>query len=270
LLERDITPLSRAKVLNALIFIALNRSDGERLQALGEELLPLSRAIGVDGLACSALIALGTAAFVGGDVEQGRELYLEAIDLARRASPARVPVFLGNLGWLLRSAGELVEAREILEEALDLGRRQRSPYSLALILSQRANLAADEREFAEALALYREALGVCREFRLRRSVPNCLGGISAALARLGQRDDAVRIGAAASRITEEMTLWSSADEDHDDQFFELRDRLGEERYETLAAEGRSLSEEDAIALALSAAAPQPTSAGLPRTGNATD
>jgi tetratricopeptide (TPR) repeat protein len=164
-----------------------------------------------------------------------------------------VPTYLGNLGWLLREAGELAEARELLDEAIELGRRQESPYLLSRSLSQRANLALDEREFPEALALYNEALAFCREVAIRSRVPICLNGISAALAGLGRREEAARIGGAAERIGEEMTIWSPADEDDDEQAAELRDRLGEERYETLTAEGRSLSEEDAIALALSAA-----------------
>src|SRR6266511_384019 len=246
LLGREITRSSRARVLSALISIALNREAADRLQAYGAELLPLARELGADMQASGALLALGFAAFTRSDIEQGRTLLLEAVDLARTAGPTRVPSYLGNLGWSLRGAGKLAEAREILEEALALGRRQASPNRLALILAQRANLALDEGQLDEALSL-------CRELGLRQRVPICLSGLSATLARLGQPDDAVRIGAAADRIAEEMTLWSAADEQEDEQSLELRRRLGEERYETLAAEGRSLSEEDAIALALSAA-----------------
>ncbi|HEV8602658.1 MAG TPA: tetratricopeptide repeat protein [Gaiellaceae bacterium] len=259
LLERDLTPLSRAKVLSALISIAAPRSDGERLQAYGQELQSLSRAIGADALAASAVYALGGAAFIRGDVEQGRALFLEAIDIARRVSPSRVPRYLGSLGWALRSAGELAEARQLLDEALELGRREGNPYRLPLILAQRANLALDESEFAEALALYREALALCREFANRKTVPICLSGISVALAGLGRREEAARIAGAADRMGEEMTLWSPADEEDDEQSAELRDRLGEERYAMLTAEGGSLSEEDAIAFALSAASGVTTS-----------
>jgi len=253
LLERDLTPLSRAKVLSALISIAAPRSDGARLQAYGQELQSLSRAIGAEDLAASAVYALGGAAFIRGDVEQGRALFLEAIDIGRKVSPSRVPRYLGSLGWALRSAGELAEARHLLDEALELGRREGNPYRLPLILAQRANLALDESEFAEALALYREALALCREFANRKTVPICLSGISVALGGLGRREEAARIAGAADRMGEEMTLWSPADEEDDEQSAELRHRLGEERYATLIAEGRSLSEEDAIALALSAA-----------------
>jgi hypothetical protein len=84
-------------------------------------------------------------------------------------------------------------------------------------------------------------------------VPICLAGISAALIGVGRREEAARIGGAADRIGEEMTLWSPTDEDDERQITALRERLGEERYEVLTAEGRSLSEEEAIALALSAA-----------------
>jgi tetratricopeptide (TPR) repeat protein len=188
LLERDLIPLSRARVLSALISIAAQRQDAARLQAHGDELLPLSRAIGADALTCSALLALGSAAFLRGDVEEGRGSYREAIDLARTTRPTMVPVLLGNLGWLLRAASELAEAREILDEAVELGRREGSPYLLSRSLSGRANLALDEREFPEALALYHEALGFCRDFAIRSRVPICLGGISAALVGLGRHE----------------------------------------------------------------------------------
>jgi hypothetical protein len=91
---------------------------------------------------------------------------------------------------------------------------------------------------------------------LRRSTPICLSGISAALAGLGRHEDAARIGAAADRLFEEI-LSRTADEEDDDEETALRDRLGDERYESLVAEGHSLSEEDAIGLALTAAASAP-------------
>jgi tetratricopeptide (TPR) repeat protein len=122
---------------------------------------------------------------------------------------------------------------------------------LALTLAQRANLALDEGEFEEALALYREALGLCREFGLRQRTAICLSGVSSALLELGRLDDAVRIGAAADRIAEEMTLWSSLDSDVDPRAFGIHNDLGQARRDELVAEGRSLSEEDAIDLALS-------------------
>src|SRR5207302_3752274 len=90
LLHQDTTPLSRAKVLSALLSIATARDDAERLQKLGDELLPLARSIGADIFVCRALTALAHAAIRRGDVEQGQALYLEAIDLARTAQPALV------------------------------------------------------------------------------------------------------------------------------------------------------------------------------------
>ena len=255
LLERDITPSSRAKALAALISVAAPRGDGERLQAHGEELLPLARAIGSDSLRSSALFALGSAAFLRGDVEHGRTLYLETIEISRTAHPKLVPLYLGDLGWLLRSAGELAEAREVLEEALDLARREGSPYELSGVLTQRANLALDECELTDALVLYSEALGFCKQFGLRQRLPICLSGISTALAGLGRHEEAARIRAAANRVAEELTMSSSAELNEEDERLssELRDRLGKERYATLNAEGSSLSEDDAIAVALSAA-----------------
>jgi predicted ATPase len=250
LLEREVAASPRAKVLSCLIAIAVVRPDAERLQSLGEELLPLSRSIGSEPRECQALFALGSSALLRGDVARGRKLYQETIELARTALPERVPLFLGDLGWLLRSAGEFAEARELLDEALELERGQRNPYQLAVILTQRAHLSLDEGEFPTALTLYREALEVCRESKLRRSMPICLSGISTALAGLGRGEEATRIGAAADRLLEEI-LSRTADEDDDDA--ELRERLGERRHSELRAEGRALSEEDAIELAISAA-----------------
>ena len=252
LLERDLSPRSRAEVLAARISIAHGRLDWALLRACGDALLPLSRSLGMDRLACAALNALGFAALQQGDVEQGRALSLEAIDTARTVLPARVARYLGNLGWALRAAGELSEARALLEEALERARPDGSSYDLPLILAQRADLALDEREFENALALYREALALAEEWKNKRFVALCLSGISAALAGLGRFDDATRLGAAATALSEKLSLRSS-DQEEDERSAELRDRLGAARYETLVVEGRSLRDEEAVALALSAA-----------------
>ena len=252
MLERDLSPPSRAEVLAACIGIAVAREDWAGLRACGEALLPLSRGLGMDRLACAALAALGSAALQKGDVEQGRARLLEAIDTARTVLPARVARYLGNLGWSLRGAGELSEARAVLEEALDHARPDGSSFDLSLILAQRANLSLDEREFENALTLYREALRLAEEWKNRRFVALCLSGISAALAGLGRFDDATRLSAAATALSEKLSLWSS-DQEEDERSAELRDRLGAARYESLVVEGRSLRDEEAVALALSAA-----------------
>jgi predicted ATPase/class 3 adenylate cyclase len=251
LLETELVSQSRAKVLGALIAIAVAQHDHGRLQALGDELLPLSRSIGAESLECSALFALGSAALLRGDVAKGRALYDETISLARTALPDRVPLYLGDLGWLLREAGELDEARELLEDALDLQRRLENPYQLAVILNQRANLALDEKELVEALELYREALELCRGSKVRRSIPICLSGISSALAGLGRHEEAVRIGSAADRLAQVILSRFPGMEEDDES--DLRDALGEERYAELVAEGRALDEDEATTLALAAA-----------------
>jgi predicted ATPase len=252
LLGRDLSPQARAQVLAARMSIALHRDDSARLRACGEALLPLSRSLGIDRLACSALTALGYAAFMDGDVEEGRARVLEAIDIARTVLPRRVAGYLGSLGWALRAAGELSEARAVLEEALDRARSEGSSYGLPLLLAQRANLSLDEREFENALALYREALGLAEEWKNGRLIAICLSGISGALAGLGRFDDATRLSAAATALSEKLSLWNS-DQEEDERSVELRDRLGAARYETLVVEGRSLRDEEAVALALSAA-----------------
>jgi class 3 adenylate cyclase len=109
-----------------------------------------------------------------------------------------------------------------------------------------------EGEFPPLKSLYRTNLPVpSTPFMGRaRELSEVVGLLMREDVRL-RLDDAVRIGAAADRIAEEMTLWSSSDSDVDPRAFGIPNDLGQARRDELVAEGRSLSEEEAIDLALS-------------------
>ena len=248
--QNELDPATRARVVAAFAGIALEREDRERLQALGDELLALGRGLPDDRLVCGALNMLTLAAFLRGDVDLGRALGYELIQHVRAKLPELLPVYLGNLGWKLRGAGLVDEARPLLDKAVALGRKRKG-LQLQMALAQRANLALDEGEYDGALRRYRESLALGREWESRRMVFICLSGISAALFGLGRFEDAARLEAAADRLGRELTL-VRGDSDEDERTAELRSRLGHERFSELAAAGRSLDEDEAVELALSA------------------
>ena len=93
----------------------------EMALALADESIELARRIGERPLIAQALNVKGEVARVHGDDEMARRAYEEGCELAAAAhDEAHLAMFLGNLGYLADHRGDYVEARRLTQEALRL------------------------------------------------------------------------------------------------------------------------------------------------------
>jgi non-specific serine/threonine protein kinase len=225
-----------------------------------------------------------------GDNETGRRLAEEMRQLHARARDEKgVGDSLLLLGMIATSERQYGEARDLLEECRSIRERLGDASGLHSALHGLGVLALNQRDYARARSDFESALTMhSSDWRMANTLGDLAfaelgdGRVDRARARLGEAlDAAVRrpwkmmvafclVGLGAVSVAEDeldraglllgqvdglaedlhlkFELYAEAVRAQLEQ--ELRDRLGEDRLETLRAEGRSLSVEDAVAVAL--------------------
>jgi len=103
----------RIRVLEALYWLAFDRWDHERAEAIASEAMELSAEAEIQSsLAASLRVMSAGPAWGLGDTERGKEIYEEGADLCREAGYTfRLPDFLFSLGYQLLLEGDYERGR---------------------------------------------------------------------------------------------------------------------------------------------------------------
>jgi len=222
----------------------------------------LFRASGNDRYLAYAL-ALRSGTYIGDGQSYAASLRLcdEGIELARRVGERPLIAQALNVkGELLRVQGDDARARQAYQEGLELARAAGDEAHASVFLANLAYLADHSGDYAEALALGKDALRIC--WRLGRRMMAAwtvseLAGPELGLGRAGR--GALLVGAAdeALRILE-VTRHPGDLSEHERVVTALRGALGERELARLLAEGARLSLEEAVELVLGDTAAAPT------------
>ncbi len=152
--------------------------------------------------------------------------------------------------------GDIDEATSLVEESLSLFRQLRDRRGIARALGNLGQIARARGDYDQTAALFRESLALFQEIGDKRGIAVCferLGSMASARRRLGQAarlfgaSDALRgaIGVAQAAPGRLVYEFGGA-EDRD----AVRVEVGDDAFETAWAEGRSMTLEQAIELAL--------------------
>ncbi|MGD8394214.1 MAG: tetratricopeptide repeat protein [Candidatus Eiseniibacteriota bacterium] len=237
--------------LNNLAMMAWFRGDVARARALHEESLALKRELGARRGIAASLSNLGIIARQQGDLDEAMRLYEESLEIRRElGDPSGIAMSLNNLGLVAELQGDLERAVELLEESLELKRQlgdrpgiAGSHFHLGTIARRRGDLDLTRQHLGESLARY----GALDD---RSGMATTL----VALARLAHdAGDASRaaclIGAAEALVPEGVCLADTAG--YDGAFDgALRASLGDAAYDAAIEQGRALSRDRLLELAV--------------------
>ena len=167
--------------------------------------------------------------------------------LARRGA-------LHMLAWAAHTAGDLDEAERRFQESLEYRRRVAGPVSVAVEMSNLADLELERGNVARAAQLHAEALEVSHRDGSVYMLVNGLPSFAAMALKAGLAEDAALLLGAADAIANFARMTPDPGNELTSERAELDRRLGPERYVTLAAKGASLSTDEAVELAKRVAA----------------
>lgn len=154
----------RVDVLHALGVLLERAGDAIKAIELFEQVLDLSRTLGLSDYEAKSLFHLGSNYWKGGHLEIARVLFEEALAIQRRSDDvAAQGMTLCNIAHCFCYEGQMQKGWELYEEALDLLREVENRPSEGRTLSNMGNIRIEQGRWDEARYLYEQALVIHRE-----------------------------------------------------------------------------------------------------------
>ena len=241
-----------ATLLTNLGLIAKDQGHYDRASALYAEALAVHRLLGNKRGIAIVLIHRSIVAYWLADYTLAAALAEAALALQRETGNRLDQAYgMENLGMVLFKQGELSRAADLLADSLAGFRELGDKPGIALLLTDQAALASAQGDRASATDLYRQALHFSVEVGARRRIAFCFEGLAMAMVS-HQPDRAVRLFGAADQLRRLISAPlppadQSACEASLAQGHEL---LGDAAFQQALAAGRSLTLEQAVAVAL--------------------
>jgi predicted ATPase/class 3 adenylate cyclase len=239
----------RQRALGALGTLANYQGDLERASELAEERLALARSLGDLTAEASSLNQLARVVGGTGDFAQAGALREQAIMLAREVDPENVRFYLNSLATIRIFQGDHGRAAALIEEALAMGKQAGDRIHRTAALSTLGFLLLQQGDVSRSLAVCREGLELSRRYS-RAAMGLYVSLIVHGFRARGDLEQAARLLGAAEALAGEFgstAIWKPWMEEVRD---DLAGLLGAERFGGLLAEGRELSEEEVVNLAL--------------------
>ncbi len=229
--------------------------DDEGAERPWKQSLALFEQLGDEHGRAVLLHRLGVLAMWKGDLDQARALVEESHAIHERSDDRWERIFglaqtIGTLGAIARDAGEEQRASELIEKSAAMGREVGVPWWESGMLAELACLSLSAGRIDEAETRARESLALAEQLRDRAGRVFGVGLLASIAAARGQLERAGRLWAAIENEDAVAPLggWRRHREACEAR---IREVVGQE-FERGCAEGRALTLDDAVSLALAA------------------
>jgi predicted ATPase/DNA-binding CsgD family transcriptional regulator len=244
---------ARPRALNGAGLLAFGQGDYRRARQLLDESLVDAQALGDRVSTAWAHHTLGRVGFGERDLVRGTSDFERSIALFEELGDVGGTAYsLFFWGCLLREAGDRPRARALHAESLVRARQVDDAWLLSFALSINGNQAWLAGDFVRAEALYREGLILSHDIGAKWPIAECLWGLAGLAAAEWQLERAARLYGAEQAIRVAIGAVVLGDVTRFERDVAgARAAVGAARFEALAAEGRGMTLEQAIAYGLS-------------------
>lgn len=250
----DLPDTLRARTLQAAASLAHRQGNRQMAQQWLMESLTLFGTADPLGVA-RVLFDLGWIAIDSGDWTEGVRLNQESLALARAADdPCATYQALTNLGWAQLSAGHEEIAETLFGEALEHAQRIEHVKGIAVSLANLGWIALYQGDMERAASLVHDSLRLCCLLGEREVLAECLDVLAIVAVRKGDACRAAHLSGAAEVVWQALHIARSP-ADHsttarDQALGAMHEQLGEAVFDAVWRQGRALSLDAAVALAL--------------------
>jgi predicted ATPase len=256
LLAADEAPTAaRARALNGAAVMAISRGDPLAAKERSEDALALHRRLGDDWGAAYSVFSLALTATEEADWARALPLFEECLARFRELGDDHYALIAADgIAWTAGQLGDPERRRRGHEEVLREARSVGDWAIAASQLEQLAEFAQDERGIDEALSMLAEALRIKRDLDMPELIVESLCRFAYMLAMGGRAEVAALLLAADQELREELGggfAWVV--ENNSETLAKLRTQLDELTLEEAFAQGRKLTPDEAVAIALDAA-----------------
>jgi predicted ATPase/class 3 adenylate cyclase len=244
---------ARAKALIAAADMQVGQGDAARARLRAEQALALNRQLGDAWGIAGSLYLLGAAEADDRNFEGARELWEESARLFHEVGDSFYTLLATRmLSWAYDELGESDRARRLKEEILEQARTAGYKHLEVHALESLAHVAAPGGRVEEAASLLEEAYELNRELgdRFREAILVCR--FARVLAYGGRVKAAARVLASGETLYQEMgaTPMGWLRRGNDEALGLIHAQLGEAAFAEAYERGKSLTADEAVALAL--------------------
>jgi non-specific serine/threonine protein kinase len=241
----------QARLHNGAGNLASDQGDFVHARAHHEEALAIRRRVGDWRGVAGSLNNLGDVASGQGDHESARSLFEEALAIHReRGDRWGIGLLLLNLGVNARDRSDYALARTLLQDSMTIMRGLGDRWGVALVLNVLGSLAHRNGDLSLASSHYQESLTILRDLGERRRIAFSLDSVASLAASLGQVQKAMRLAAAADALRESIGAAPDQQAELQSPLESAEAALSEEARESLWREGRAMTVDQAVELAL--------------------
>jgi predicted ATPase/DNA-binding XRE family transcriptional regulator len=246
-------PELRTKALWGAAWLAVHQGDYEEAERSTNELLIIERRLDDPIGTRNALTVRGIVAMGRGRYAAAIPPLRECVDICRALGPSwHLATSLLNLAQPTMHVGDLARAEALLQEAKELYRDLGDRHFGARSVEYLAHTALLAGDAGRARSLFASSLREFDELEERGGIAEALAGLSAVAAADGQAARAARIAGAAEALRDSQGARPLPFEQAISERFlrEARERLGEDAWNHAWVQGRSMTLDRAIEVAL--------------------
>jgi predicted ATPase len=246
---------ARARALNGAAAMAASTGDPATARLRSEEALALHRQMDdAWGIAYSVFM-LGMAATEDADWTRARTHFEESLARFRELGDEHYALVAADgVAWTSGELGDPERRRAGHEDVLRQARAQRDWAIAASELDQLARFARDEGRVDDSVSMLAESLRIKRDLEMPGQIVENLSRFAETLAVAGRTETAAQLLGAAEALREEIGgSHSWVEEGNEKTMAQLRTELDDASLAEALAQGRRLTVDDAVALALAAA-----------------
>jgi non-specific serine/threonine protein kinase len=239
--------------LNGLGYLMFAQGDYEAMRSFYEQSLALQRERGDEAGIARILNNLGVHANAQGDSATAQARFEEALIYYRQHNDRVAQALtLSNLGLIATIAGDYPRARPLLEESILLSRGLGNKRALCQTLTILGHVTSEQGNLTEARGLLTECLILCQELGAKGLLPNALEVLAGLLVSEGNAVHAAQLLGYAQQLREALSAprEPSLSSFYERQVARVRSVLDEAAYRAAFEEGRVMTWEQAIELAL--------------------
>ncbi len=242
----------------ATLFAFAQGDYGQALQA-AESAVAIARGLGDAGWVAWALNCLGQAHRHRGDLAAAAEIFEEASSFLKESTSRRLlSVVRCSVALIAIETGDYPGGSALLTDCVATARAEVDVFWLPIYLDGQARAQLGMKDHQAAIISWKEAVSVNRRINDFAGIVNGVNGLSCVAAATGADDRALRLAAAAGRLSGEWSVhsdpWLRRRAEAAEQ--RSRSRFGARKSEEAWKEGWALSTKQAIDYALDESEPQ--------------
>jgi predicted ATPase/Tfp pilus assembly protein PilF len=242
-----------AATMNHLGVASFNQGDFEQAKKYHEESLAIRKEIGYKSGIADSMINLGILLTSQGDHEKAVKYYEESLAIYKEiGNRSGIALSLQNLGNEANSQGDYEQAKKYFGESLAISKAISDKKRIAESMIALGNVSVFEGDYEQAKKYSEESLAIRREIGDKKGIAESMVNLGAVLANQGDFELAVKLLSASEKIMESIggTFDKIGQKIKDETTAKLREQPSEEDFNKYWEEGKKLTLDEAVALAL--------------------